>query len=64
MNMRPDFQKELPLEVRITLEGLRRYMRYSNLVTTYYCSAKPYYFVIFSAIGYEGYFVMRDGPQV
>lgn len=55
-----DIRKEFPYEVRVKLEGFRRYKAYSDLVLTYCCSATPCYFVIFPDIGYEGYFEAKD----
>jgi len=58
--MNQDIRKEFPYEVRVNLDGFRKYKGYSDLVTTYCCSATPCYLVIFPAIGYEGYFEKKD----
>jgi hypothetical protein len=58
--MDEEMRKEFPFEVRVKLEGFIKYKGYSDLVTTYCCSATPCYFVVFSAIGYEGYFEAKD----
>jgi hypothetical protein len=47
-------------EVRVRLAGLRKYKGYSDLVETYCCSATSCYYVVFPAIGYEGYFQKAD----
>lgn len=47
-------------EVRIRVKGFRIYKGYSDLVPTYSCSATPCYYVVFPAIGYEGYFNKSD----
>jgi len=54
--MDQDIKKEFPHEVRINLMGFRKFKGFSELVTTYCCSATPCYYVVFPAIGYEGYF--------
>ena len=54
--MDEEMRKEFPYEVRVKLEGFRKYKGYSDLVVTYCCSATPCYFVVFPGIGYEGYF--------
>jgi len=58
--MGKNIKKEFPYEVSVNLEGFRKYKGYSDLVTTYCCSATPCYFIIFPAIGYEGYFEKKD----
>lgn len=52
--------KQFPYEVRVKVRGFRKYKGYSELVTTYCCSATPCYYVIFPAINYEGYFEKWD----
>ena len=47
-------------KVRVKMMGFRKYKGYSDLVETFCCSATPCYFVVFPAIGYEGYFQKRD----
>ena len=47
-------------EVRVRLHGFRKYRGFSDLVPTYCCSATPCYYVVFPAIGYEGYFEKWD----
>lgn len=49
-----------PHEVKVKVEGFRRYRGYSYLVETYCCSATPCYYVAFPSIGYEGYFKKFD----
>ena len=51
---------EFPFEVKVKVEGFRRYKGYSDLVETYCCSATPCYYVVFPTIEYEGYFSMYD----
>jgi len=58
--MDEELKKEFPYGVRVKLKGFRKYKGFSDLVTTYCCSATPCYFVVFSAIGYEGYFQTYD----
>jgi len=58
--MNQEMKKEFPYEVRVKLEGFRKYKGFSDLVTTFCCSATPCYFVVFPAIGYEGYFQESD----
>jgi len=53
-------KKEFPYEVRVKLKGFRKYKGYSDLIETFCCSATPCYFVVFPAIGYEGYFEKGD----
>jgi hypothetical protein len=53
-------KEEFPHEVRVRVKGFGRYRGYSDLVATYCCSAMPCYYVIFPAIGYEGYFQKSD----
>lgn len=53
-------KKEFPIEVRVNVKGFRRYKGYSDLVETYCCSATSWYYVVFPAIGYEGYFKKFD----
>ena len=55
-----DIRKEFPYEVRVNVNGFRKYKGRSDLVTTYCCSATPCYFVVLPAIGYEGYFQKYD----
>lgn len=55
-----DIKKEFPYEVRIKVKGFRKFKGYSDLLTTFCCSATPCYFVVFPAIGYEGYFEKYD----
>ncbi len=52
--------KALSHEVRVEMNGLRKYRGYSDLVTTYCCSSQPCYYVVFPAIEYEGYFGRYD----
>lgn len=54
--MHQNFREDFPFEVRVKIKGFRKYKGYSDLITTYCCSATPCYYVIFPAIGYEGYF--------
>jgi hypothetical protein len=42
------------------VKGFRKYRGYSDLVETYCCSVTPCYYVVFPAIGYEGYFEKWD----
>jgi hypothetical protein len=56
MNIKKD--TDYPFEARVT--GFKKHKGYSDLVVTYYCSAMPCYFVVFTAIGYEGYFGKCD----
>jgi hypothetical protein len=58
--MDEEMRKEFPYEVRVKLEGFRKYKGYSDLIVTYCCSATPCYFVVFPGIGYEGYFCKYD----
>lgn len=58
--MKSDIRKEFRYEVRLKVRGFRKYKGYSDLVTTYCCSATPCYYVIFPVIGYEGYFEKWD----
>ena len=58
--MDQDIKKEFPHEVRVKLGGFRKYKGYSDLIETFCCSATPCYFVVFPAIGYEGYFEKKD----
>jgi len=39
---------------------LGKYKGYSDLIPTYCCSATPCYYVVFPALGYEGYFSKYD----
>jgi hypothetical protein len=56
MNIKKD--TDYPFEARVT--GFRKYKGYSDLIVTYCCSTTPCYFVVFPAIGYEGYFEKDD----
>lgn len=56
MNIKKD--TDYPFEARVT--GFKKHKGYSDLVVTYCCSATPCYFVIFPAIGYEGYFEISN----
>ena len=47
-------------EVRVRLKGFRKYKGFSDLVETYCCSSTSCYYVVFPAIGYEGYFNKSD----
>lgn len=58
--MDEEMRKAFPHKVRVKTKGFRRYKGYSDLVVTYCCSATPCYFVVFPAIGYEGYFEKGD----
>ena len=58
--MDQDIKKEFPYEVRVKLKGFIKYHGLSDLVTTYCCSATPCYYVVFPAMGYEGYFQESD----
>ena len=58
--MDQDIRHEFPYEVRVKVKGFRKLRAFSDLVTTYCCSATPCYFVVFPAIGYEGYFGKYD----
>lgn len=51
---------EFPHEVRVRIDGFRKYRGYSDLIPTYCCSAEACYYVVFPAIGYEGYFRKWD----
>jgi hypothetical protein len=51
---------EFAHEVRVKVKGFRKYKGYSDLVETYCCSSTPAYYVVFPAIGYEGYFNKWD----
>ena len=51
---------DFPYEVRVRLKGFGKYKGYSDLVETYCCSSTSCYYVVFPAIGYEGYFHKRD----
>jgi len=42
------------------VKGFRKYRGYSDFIETYCCSATPCYYVVFPAIGYEGYFQKWD----
>jgi hypothetical protein len=54
--MKPDFRDEYPYEVRVNIKGFKKYRGFSDLITTFCCSATPCYFVVLPEIGYEGYF--------
>jgi len=56
MREKPEFSHEL----KVNAWGFRKYRGYSDLVETYCCSASPCYYVVFPAIGYEGYFKKWD----
>lgn len=58
--MDEELRKEFPYEVRTKLEGFKIYKGYSDLIVTFCCSATPCYYVVFPAIGYEGYFCKYD----
>lgn len=58
--MIPDIKKDFPYEVKVNVEGFKRYKGFSDLIVTYCCSATPCYFVVFPGIGYEGYFKKKD----
>jgi len=58
--MDEEMRKEFPYEVRVKLEGFRKYKGHSDLIETFCCSATPCYYVIFPGIGYEGYFEKKD----
>jgi len=62
--MDQDIKKEFPYEVRVNFKGFRRYKGFSDLVTTYCCSATPCYFVVFPGIGYEGYFEKKNVIEI
>ena len=47
-------------EVRVNVPGLRKYRGYSDLVPTFCCSSQACYYVVFPALGYEGYFGKFD----
>lgn len=47
---------EFAHEVRVSVNGFRKYNGYTDLVETYCCSATPTYYVVFPTAGYEGYF--------
>ena len=47
-------------KVRVKVRGFRKYKGFSDLVETYCCSSTPCYYVVFPAIGYEGYFGKYD----
>ena len=51
---------EFTHEVRVRLKGFGKYKGYSDLVETYCCSSTSCYYVVFPAIGYEGYFNRSD----
>ena len=53
-------KEAFPCEVKVKVSGFRKYKGYSDLIPTYCCSATPCYYVIFPAIGYEGYFNKYD----
>jgi len=55
-----EIRKAFPHEVRVKTKGFRKYKGFSDLITTYCCSATPCYYVVFPAIGYEGYFQESD----
>jgi hypothetical protein len=56
MNIKKD--TDYPFEARVT--GFKKHKGYSELIVTYCCSATPCYYVVFPAIGYEGYFQESD----
>jgi len=58
--MDQDIKKEIPYDVRVKIKGFRKYKGFSDLVTTFCCSATPCYFVVIPAISYEGYFQESD----
>jgi hypothetical protein len=47
-------------KVKVNIRGLKRYVGYSDLITTYCCSSQPTYFIKFPAIEYSGYFSIYD----
>jgi len=51
---------KFPYEVKIKVREFRKYKGYSDLIETYCCSATPSYYVVFPAIGHEGYFSKYD----
>ena len=53
-------KREFPFEVKVKVKGFRKYKGFSNLVPTYCCSSEACYYVVFPAIGYEGYFSKWD----
>lgn len=55
-HMDQETKNSFPHEVRVKLKGFGKFKGYSDLIVTYCCSATPCYFVVFPAIGYEGYF--------
>lgn len=57
MQEKPDRQSH---KVRVKVRRFGKYKGYSDLVETYCCSATPCYYVVFPAIGYEGYFSKYD----
>jgi len=58
--MDQNINKEFSYEIRVKLKGFRKYKGFSDLVTTFCCSATPCYYVVFPAMGYEGYFHRND----
>ena len=58
--MDQDIKKGFPYEVRIRIKGFRKFKAFSDLVVTFCCSATPCYYVVFPAMGYEGYFQESD----
>ena len=53
-------EKGFTHEVRVRLKGFRKYKGFSDLIETYCCSSTSCYYVVFPAIGYEGYFNKSD----
>ena len=51
---------EFAHEVRVKVEGFGKYRGYSDLIETYCCSSTSCCYVVFPAIGYEGYFHKWD----
>jgi hypothetical protein len=47
-------------EVRVRLDGFRKYKGFSDLVETHCCSATSCYYVEFPALDYGGYFQKAD----
>ena len=49
-----------PHEVKVNVRSFSKCRGYSDLAETYCCSATACYYVVFPAIGYEGYFSKYD----
>ena len=58
--MDEEMRKEFPYEVRVKLEGFRKYKGYSDLIDNLLLLSDAVLFRVFPGIGYEGYFEKKN----